>query len=96
MKIIAASERRKLAAGENDRIRQNSRTSGRGEVAVQFAQNNPHRSSFRSWLLRRRICLLPAAKQQIPRATKLRLGMTILWGFSNYIITPHRAHYDPG
>src|SRR3982074_2585951 len=51
------------------------------QVAVQFAQNNPHRSSFRSRLVRRRICLLPAAKQQIPRATKPRFGMTILWDF---------------
>jgi hypothetical protein len=27
------------------------------------------------------VCLPPAAKQQIPRATIPRFGMTILWGF---------------
>ena len=92
MKIIAASERRKLAAGENDRIRQNSRTSGSGAVAAKQPASlfipKPARSAKNR--------LLPAAKQQIPRATKPRFGMTILWGFSNYIITPQRAHYDPG
>jgi hypothetical protein len=34
MKIIAASGRRKLGAGENDRIRQNSRTSGSDAVCA--------------------------------------------------------------
>jgi hypothetical protein len=28
--------------------------------------------------------LLPSEKQQTPRATLSRFGMTILWGFSNY------------
>jgi hypothetical protein len=34
MKIIAVSEGRKLAESENDRIRQNSRTSGSGAVGA--------------------------------------------------------------
>jgi hypothetical protein len=51
-------------------------------VAVQFcAKTTP--LSFRSQLDRRGICLQPAAKQQIPRATLPRFGMTILFGFSN-------------
>jgi hypothetical protein len=37
--------------------------------------------SFRSRLYRRGICLPLAAKQQIPRATIPRFGMTIVWGF---------------
>lgn len=41
---------------------------------------------FRSRFYRRGICLLPAAKQQIPRAIKLRFGMTILWGMSNGLL----------
>jgi hypothetical protein len=28
-------------------------------------------------------------------ADRVGFGVTILWGSSNYIITPHRAHYDP-
>jgi hypothetical protein len=35
----------------------------------------------------RGICLLPAAKQQIPRAKMPRFGMTIVLGFSNYTTT---------
>ena len=31
--------------------------------------------------------MLPAAKEQIPRATKPRFGMTIVWDFSNYTTT---------
>ena len=37
------------------------------------------------------ICLVPAAKQQIPRATMPRFGITILWGFSNYNTTNSSA-----
>jgi hypothetical protein len=44
---------------------------------VQFAQQQPHPLSFRSQVYRRGICLLPAAKQQIPRATLPRFEMTI-------------------
>jgi hypothetical protein len=53
-------------------------------LVVQFAQKQPHPLSFRSQVDRRGIYLLPAAKQQIPRATMPRFGMTNLWGFSNY------------
>jgi hypothetical protein len=92
MKIIAVSEGRKLAASENDRIRQNSRTSGSGAVGAKQPASlvipKPARSA--------KNLLAASGKQQIPRATKPRFGMTILWGFSNYIITPRRAHYDPG
>jgi hypothetical protein len=49
-------------------------------VVVQFAQKTAS-LSFRSQLYRRGICLPPAAKQQIPRATIPRFGMTILRGF---------------
>jgi hypothetical protein len=52
-------------------------------VVVQFAQKQSHALSFRSQVHRRGICLLPAARQQVPRATIPRLGMTILMGFSN-------------
>jgi parvulin-like peptidyl-prolyl isomerase len=52
------------------------------EVMIQFAQKSP--LSFRSQLYRRGMCLLPGAKQQIPRATMARFGMTILYRFSNY------------
>jgi len=47
---------------------------------VQFAQEPPHPLSFQSQVYRRGICLLPAEKQQIPRATIPRFGMTTLMG----------------
>src|SRR5258708_4170735 len=46
-----------------------------------------HFLSFRSQLYRRGICLLPAAKQQIPRATLPRFGMTILGGQTTPLLT---------
>jgi hypothetical protein len=44
--------------------------------------------SFRSRHYRRGICLPTAAKQQIPRATIPRFGMTIVWGAFNCTTTP--------
>jgi hypothetical protein len=64
------------------------------EVAVEFPQEQSHALSFRSQLYRRGICLLPASKQQIPRATMPRFGMTILWGSSNY--TTACGHHAAG
>jgi hypothetical protein len=52
---------------------------GQRSVAAQFAQKTTP-LSFRSQVYRRGICLLPAAKQQILRATLPRFGMTFLWG----------------
>jgi hypothetical protein len=49
-------------------------------VVMESAQKQPHPLSFRSQVHRRGICPLPAAKQQIPRATLPRFGMTILLG----------------
>ena len=53
----------------------------RGRECVSLPKKEAHTLSFRSRLYRRGICLLPAAKQQIPRAIKPRCGMTILQGF---------------
>jgi hypothetical protein len=57
---------------------------GRGAVCAKTLS-----LSFRSQLYRRGICLPPAAKQQIPRATIPRFGMTILWEFFKL------HHYQP-
>ena len=62
---------------------------GSGVVLLQ-----PRPLSFRSQLYRRGICLLPAAKQQIPRATLARCGMTILCRIvklRHYEISPSRV-----
>src|SRR5258708_40372794 len=50
-----------------------------------------HFLSFRSQLYRRGICLLPAATQQIPRATLPRFGMTILGGQTTPLRTVSRV-----
>jgi hypothetical protein len=55
---------------------QSNKIGGRGGVCAETPS-----LSFRSQLYRREICLPPAAKQQIPRETIPRFGMTILWGF---------------
>jgi len=47
---------------------------------VRFAPKATRPLSFRSQVYRRGICLLPAAKQQIPRATRRRFGMAITSG----------------
>jgi hypothetical protein len=54
---------------------------------MQLRKKNPTPLLFRSPLYRRGICLLPAAKQQIPRATMPPFGMSILCEFSNYTTT---------
>jgi hypothetical protein len=51
-------------------------------IASVCSKNTP--LSFRSQLYRRGVCLLPAAKQQILRATLPRFGMTFLWGIFKF------------
>jgi hypothetical protein len=64
------------------RVRIAAAESGMESAGVmQFAQKQSQSSSFRSRFYRRGICLLPAAEQQIPRATSPRCGMIMLWGF---------------
>jgi hypothetical protein len=50
-------------------------------VAVQLAQKNPTPCVIPKPVYWPGICLPPAAKQQIPRATRPRFGMTIPWEF---------------
>jgi len=63
MKIIAVSEGRKLAENENDRIRQNSRTSGSGAMRK---TTDPFVIPKRG-LLREESCCFAAVGKQIPR-----------------------------
>jgi hypothetical protein len=46
---------------------------------VRLAPKQSSLLSFRSQVYRRGICFLPAAKQQIPGATRQRFGMTIIY-----------------
>src|SRR5450755_2841886 len=50
------------------------------QVVVQLRKKTLHPLSFRSQIYRRGIRLLPAPKQQIPRATRPRFGMTTYLG----------------
>jgi hypothetical protein len=91
MKIIAVSEGRKLAENENDRIRQNSRTSGSGAMRK---TTDPFVIPKRGLLREESAASLLSASRFL--ADRVGFGVIILWGSSNYITTPHRAHYDPG
>jgi len=58
-------------------------STGSNPPVGQLAQEQTHALSFRSQVYRREICLLPAAKQQIPRATIPRFGMTSIEGHNS-------------
>jgi hypothetical protein len=64
------------------------------EAVVQFARKQSHPLLFRCHLYRRGICLLPAAKQQIPRSAMPRFGMTIPLGVFKLHHNPAAARCD--